>query len=208
MKRATPFFFMVGAVAVAMAWYLAWWGPTGASISKDRAAATVARSQAAQAQTQVEQLKKFEGRVAELKAKAVALGDRIPKDTNLDTFIQEASVVATRTGVEMVSLTPTQPSANGPAGLTSIGFTMELQGGYPQVRDFLQQITEGDRLVVIDSISLQAGGSDTNAQTLRGSLNGRMFTTAAVGGASANGNAPASPGAAVNSPPASVNPPT
>lgn len=192
MKRALPFLVMLGALAVGLAWYMFWWGPSGDEVSKDKAATAVAANQTKQLEAQLTRLKKWEGRTKELEAKAQDLGARIPSDASLDTFIQEANVIATRNGIAWVSIAPTRPAANGPAGLGTIGFTMELEGTYPELRDYLEQIMEGDRLVVLDSVSLQASAAGTEAQTLRASVNGRMFTTAAVGGSSTNGASGAS----------------
>ena len=78
-----------------------------------------------------------------------------------------------------VSVSPTPPAATGSAD--TVQLSMELEGGYFQVLDYLNRLENMPRLVVVDQVSLSAKDATADSSgppSLTASLTGRIFSQA------------------------------
>ncbi len=110
--------------------------------------------------------------------------------------------MAVQSGIDWLSISPSPPAVGGAGGISVITMSIEIEGGFFQVLDYLNRLEELERLVVVDAITISgatiAGGdgdeggeqtsSATGAPTLSVTLNARMFTRAdAAFGATGDG---------------------
>lgn len=176
---------VVGVLAVAATgWFLL--------ISPKRSEAADVRSQAAQQvsansalQTQIAMLKAQAKDLPKQQAKLAAVAAKIPDNPALPTLIRALTDAAERAGVELVSLSPTPPTAvaapaataaaapaatgaaaataakpTGAVGsLQSIGITLNVVGGYFQVEQFLDGVENLTRAMKVSGVSLAPGAN-------------------------------------------------
>jgi Tfp pilus assembly protein PilO len=113
----------------------------------------------------------------------------IPDDPDLAQFILDLNDAANQSGVNLLNISPTQPSSSssgvsgGPRGAgavpPAVKVSMNITGGYFQVLDFLDRLDTLSRLVVVDTLSVtHSSGSGTSAAPeLTVAITARMFTT-------------------------------
>jgi Tfp pilus assembly protein PilO len=162
----------VGLLAV---WFLLLWSPKGKELTKARQTRAAAVSDASQLQVKLTRLRDAAGHEPELQASLDRLRSAVPDAPNLAKFILDTNDVATKAGVDFLTIAPKTPeaSATGPA---NIGLAINVKGGYAQVLDFMNQLLRQQRVVVIDTIQVTPAPSDAGEE-LSVSLTGRMFTT-------------------------------
>ena len=165
-------------VVVILAWFVLLWGPQGG-----RAADADARREAAagtnmQLEANVARLQAGQAALPGLQADLETLRTAVPDVPNLAQFILDANDAATASGVDFLSIAPTPPAASADALLPpAVGLNISVNGGYFQVRDYLNRLNDLTRLVVVDTVALTPGETATGAQSLAVSLTARMFTT-------------------------------
>jgi len=186
---------LIGGAAVlviVLLWYFLLYKPLGDDLTS------------AQEQTSAEQ-KKTDGLEADLarlqsqaknasKQQALLrkLDAAVPKNPDLAEFIIQANDIAESSGISFLSIAPTPPAAGD--GASVINMTISISGSFFQLQDYLRQLEQLERLVIVDGISISSGGggssgasgssSDTSSSStgdtsLSVSLTARMFTRAA-----------------------------
>ncbi len=155
----------------------------------------------------------------------------VPSTPDLGEFILQANDIATASGIDWLSISPSPPAATGGGGPTStIAVSIQIQGGFFEVLDYLNRLEDLERLVIVDTINISAaaptrgpaapgpagsiGGStdSSGAPDLSVTLTGRMFTDAAADGvargARARPTTPSTPGATTPTTPGATTPTT
>jgi len=167
------------AVALLAAWFLALWQPKGAELSEERERAAAAEDQASQLATRIRTLEAAKANGPALAAARDRLRSAVPESPNLAQFILDANDAATTSGVSFVSISPREPAPSQQAGLPpEIGLSVDIEGGYFQVLDFVEKLSDLQRVVVIDGVSVSPLGTEGTAPPeLKVALTGRMFTT-------------------------------
>lgn len=188
----------VGAGAVVfLAWFGLLWGPQGGREADADARVEVAAGVNAQLEANVARLEAGRADIPTLQVNLGRLRAAVPDNPDLGQFILDANDAATASGVNFVSISPTPPAANvDPLLPAAVGLGINVNGGYFQVRDYLNRINDLTRLVVIDTVALTPSASDTGTPNLSASIAARMFT-ATVPVTEAAGAAPTSPVSAV-----------
>lgn len=168
----------VAGVALLLAWYLLLWSPKSADLDAARARRSSATSQVAQLQLRLDHLKDAQRRAPELRATADRLHSAVPDTADLAEFLLQTNDAATKAGVDFLSVSPA-PTAASPAGPSAIQLSLNLKGGYRPTLDFMDRLLDLPRIVVLDSVSVSAGGPAAGAPALDVVVTGRMFTTEA-----------------------------
>ena len=180
----------VGAgLAVLLIWYFLLWSPRGSAIDDAKGRQQTAADQADELEARLNQLRDAQRNEAATRAQIAQLQEAIPDEANLAQFILDTNDAATRSGIDFLSISPTPPAAATtvdpntgapPPGVPSeIALGVSITGGYFQVLDFVNRLTDLTRIVVIDGITVSSGaGGDLSVQ-----LNGKMFTTQPPAGA-------------------------
>jgi type IV pilus assembly protein PilO len=189
MKRVVLLVAAGVAVLVVIVWYAAIYSPKNSDLSKAQDDLKTAQSQRDNLQTQLSNLRDLEANRAKQQAALQKLNAAVPTTPDLAGFILQANDIATQAGVDWLQVSPSLPSASAGGGPTTINLTMQLQGGFFQVYDYLNRLEDLQRIVVVDTVNLTATGDTSNPSdpTLSMGITGRMFTRSAPvtpGGAS------------------------
>jgi Tfp pilus assembly protein PilO len=177
-------------IVVLLAWNMLFFSPAGKDRDEAAEARDAAQSQQASLQSTLDRLLDLESRQPEFIEEQARLAGKIPAQPDLQVFIRAAYDLQVESGLDWISIAPTEP-APGPSGVSEIRMTVQLEGGYYQVLDYLNRLEDMSRLVVVDSIQVGAGATDggegstdstvptsSGAPTLAVSLSARMFTQA------------------------------
>jgi Tfp pilus assembly protein PilO len=196
MKRFLPFIAAGAAVLIVIIWYVALYSPKNSDLSKAHADLTAAQGSQQNLKAQLSNLRGLESNRTKQQAVLQKLSAAVPPTPDLASFILQANDIATQSGVSWLQVSPGLPSAASGGGPTSINLSMQLEGGFYQVYDYLNRLETLQRLVIVDSVNINAKSTGQSAEpTLSMSVSGRMFTRAAPqtsgpGGAGASGAAP------------------
>lgn len=217
MKRNSWIILVAATLVVILVWFVAFSRPKSSAISDTNAELDDARSDQQSLEATLARLQELDRRRPEIQAAVQRLNEAIPADPDLADFIFLANDAAAESGVDWISIAPSPPAVDPGGGPSVIALSIQIQGGFYQVVDYLNRLEELDRLVVVDSVSItagtdseDAGGAETTATTLATStsnsattlsvsLTGSMFTRAAPSTPGAPGAAPDASG---GSPPA------
>ncbi len=213
MKRQPLIIVAAVTVVALLAWFFLFYKPIGDDISTANKRTDTAT---ASAQSLDSQLRALRGvNVAELKAQKAKIDAAVPANPDLAQFILDADGIATESGVNWVSISPTPPAAAAGAP-TTITLQIQIQAGFFQLLDYLRDLQQDSsatksigRLVIVDTINVTAGGSggstttgSTAASTAASSfasdgspvltvaLTARMFTRAGPPAAAGAGTSP------------------
>ena len=198
MNRRTLLAVIGGALAIILVWWFAIYSPKRSAISSAKSDRAAAEARGRDLEVTVARLKALDRSRPQLEADLRALNAAIPANPDLGTFILSANEIATRAGVDFLSIAPSPPAQSSGAGQpTSIGLSIQVRGNFFAVVDYLNRLEQLERIVVVDTLSLaaqrsSAGGTagatgstggtlDPNALAV--TLAAQMYTRAAPSGA-------------------------
>ncbi len=173
---------VVAAFVVLLLWWFLLWSPQRKKVDDAKARTDAAQQQAAQLRVTLSRLQELKRTEALKRSQIEALRVAVPDQPNLAQFILDANDAANKAGIDFLSVTPSPPATAAAGGTTPAGapaavnLAMSITGGYFQVLDFVNRLTDLPRIVVIDNLSLAAG--DGSNMTV--SITARMFTTSAA----------------------------
>ena len=167
------------AVLIVAVWWLFFFSPARSDASKASKEVSSAKAHGRELEIQDKQLQDLERHAPQIKADRDRLRRAIPETPELGTFIAQMNQLAAAAGVKWVSVGPQEPAAGTPSGTTQV--TIDVEGGYYQVLDYVHGVETFPRLVVVDGLSVNkvaASGTDVSGQTLHATLTARMFNQA------------------------------
>lgn len=173
---------VVAAFVVLLLWWFLLWSPQRKKIDDAKKRREAAEQQVSQLRVTLSRLQELKRTEALKRSQIEALRVAVPDQPNLAQFILDANDAANKAGIDFLSVTPSPPAAAAAGGGTAAGapaavnLAMSITGGYFQVLDFVNRLTDLPRIVVIDNLSLTAG--DGSNMTV--SITARMFTTSAA----------------------------
>ena len=182
-------------VLVILVWFVAFWGPQSSALSKAKKRKSDAQAQGATLRDQLTRLQEARRDQPLKQSQLETLRVAIPDDPNLAQFILDANDAASRSGIDFLSITPSLPTApstatpgstvpgGGSATPIPIKIGMTVAGGYFQVLDFVNRLNTLPRIVVVDTLTLNGGGTTTQLQVTLGE---RIFTTSAASASTAS----------------------
>lgn len=183
--------FMAGALAVGLivvAWYMMVYSKAKDDVSSTKSKVSAAQQEQDELAGKKKQLEKLEDQGPEIEAKLQALQTAVPAQPELAKFIDEVDALGAQAGIDWVSVAPTEPTSVN--GVGTIPLTMQVDGDYFKVIDYLDKVEGMSRLVVFDTISVKEGTTSDgavggtgglvglNGPKLSATLTGRMFTQA------------------------------
>lgn len=195
MNRRTLLAVIGGALAIILVWWFAIYSPKRSAISTAKSERAAAEARGRDLEVTVARLKALDRSRPQLEADLRALNAAIPANPDLGTFILSANEIATRAGVDFLSIAPSPPAQSAGVGQpTSIGLSIQVRGNFFAVVDYLNRLEQLERIVVVDTVSLAAqGGSSAGATGTTGAatdpnalavtLAAQMYTRAAPSGA-------------------------
>jgi Tfp pilus assembly protein PilO len=186
----------IGALAtvlVLVLWYMLLWRSATDDVQAAKDRREAAEQQALQLQSEIQRLRSAQRNEPAQRARLELLKSGIPDDPNLAQFILDTNDAAVRSDIDFISVAPALPTAGtgtvGQAAATTattattvataslpaeIRVTLQVQGGYFQVLDFLNRLDQMPRIVVTDGLNVTADQSGR----LAASVTARIFTTA------------------------------
>jgi Tfp pilus assembly protein PilO len=202
-KRSVLIGVAAGGVVLLLLWYFVLFAPTSSDLNDTRDQVAAAQSQKQELENTIGQLKELSANAAQQQASLRTLRAAVPPTPDLGAFILQANDIATASGIDWLSIAPTPPAATVGAGPTStIALSMQISGGFFEVLDYLNRLEGLERVVIVDTINIAAGNTDSGGATsgstgasgagtsssdsssggapdLNVTLTGRMFTDAA-----------------------------
>ena len=172
MNRRALIFGALGSVVLILIWYFLLWSPRQEAIAAAQQRTETAEEQIDSLESEIKRLQAAQRDEPLKQARRAELQAAAPDDPALGQFILDVNAAANASGIDFMTISQTPPAAG--AGLSTIGLTFSIAGGYFQVLDFMNRLTDMPRVVVIDSVSLSPG----EAGRISASLSTRMFTTA------------------------------
>jgi len=200
-------------VIVVLAWNLLIFAPSGKHLASAKTDAQAAQLQESQLRIQLAALVKISHNGPQIAAQLAKLNAAVPATPDLDGFILSANQIAVQSGIDFQSVSPSIIQA-GTSGPSVIPLSIQVQGGFFQVLDYLNRLEDMGRLVVVSAINATAGAANSSGSAgaaptgppkLSVTLTAQMYTLqappAAPGSAPALG--PTSGTAGSSTPPAS-----
>lgn len=157
MRRRVLIFVLV-LIVVLIGYYFLAFSPQSDRIELARTDADAAEAQVQKLKIELARRQELQARAPELREQAKTLDDAMPNDPQLAQFILQVQDSANTSGIEWLSVNPTPPAA-GAAGFNVVALTMNVEGGYFQVQDFLVRLETLSRAVKIDALNLAPGGT-------------------------------------------------
>lgn len=173
MNRRALIFGAIGSILLVLLWYFLLWSPRQAEIQAAQERTEAAEQQSAKLEREIRALQQAQRDEPLKQARRAQLQAAAPDDPALGQFILDANAAANASGIDFMTISQSPPESSG-SGLSVITLNFSIAGGYFQVLDFMNRLTDLPRVVVIDSVSLSPG----DAGRVSSSLATRMFTTA------------------------------
>lgn len=183
-KRVVPIAAAALAVVIVLVWYFGFYSPKSHDLSKVHQDTDAAQQSQQTLRAQLSNLRGLEANRTKEQAQLQQLSAAVPATPDLANFILQANDIATQAGVNWLQVAPSPPAAGAAGTPTTINVTMQLEGGFFQVFDYLNRLEDMQRLVLVDNVNISSKSSDqagglTSDPTLTMSITGRMFTRAA-----------------------------
>lgn len=183
MSRRTALIAAGVGVAMVLVWFFLLWAPRSQAIQDANDRREAAQLRQDDLRVQISRLKAAAQDEPAKRARIEALRAAIPEEPDLGQFILDTNDAASRSGIEFISIAPSEPAVSGslqaPAPITA---NLAVSGGYFQVLDFLNRMNALPRLVVTKDITV-GGRQDTGRLTVN--LLVEIYTTGALEGAPA-----------------------
>lgn len=209
MKRGLLVGIIAGGVVLVLLWYFVLFAPTSSNLKSTRAEVAATDSQNQELQNTIRRLKELSKNATQQAASLRTLRAAIPANPDLGEFILQANDIASASGIDFLSIAPSPPVASASGGpATTIAVTIQIDGGFFQVLDYLNRLEDLERLMLVDSINVATstqssstgGSSSANSTSSAGgapdlsvTLIGRMFTTAGAPAVDGSTTTPTTP---------------
>ncbi|MCZ7536357.1 MAG: type 4a pilus biogenesis protein PilO [Acidimicrobiia bacterium] len=194
----------VAAVGVVALWWVFVYSPRGGELSDVRDEVGAAEQERVGLDSTLRRLQQIDADGPATDARLLELSQALPAEPDLAGFINGAHEIALDAGIDWISVAPAEP-AEAPGAPPTINLTIQIEGGFFQVLDYMNRLEDLGRLVIVDSVNITTGaadgGDDTTATTapstvagapsLSATLTARMFTQTTL--SAVPGTAPATP---------------
>jgi Tfp pilus assembly protein PilO len=207
MNRRAVFLGVVVAVGVLLLWWVLVFSPLGSDLDDARDDLDNAERQGQSLSAERQQLQDLQDRSPEIEAQLGRLAAAIPDQPAQADFISGLNDIADESGITWQSVTMQEPTPGTAGQPPTIPVQIEIEGGFFQVLDYLNRLEDPEavqRLMVIDNVTMDAGGEGTpdpdsgltsSGGDLTVSLTARIFSQSSLdsspgtppGGGSTNG---------------------
>ncbi len=177
---------LVGVVAL---WWVFVFSPRAGELSDARDEVSAAEQERIGLDSTLKRLKQIDADGPATDARLLQLSEALPATPDLAAFINGAHEIALDAGIDWISVAPTEP-AETPGAPPTIALSIQIEGGFFQVLDYMNRLEDLDRLVIVDAVNITTGASGggdgttpttgaitaTGAPDLAVTLTARMFT--------------------------------
>ncbi len=102
----------------------------------------------------------------------------IPERPLLEEFIEQIYELTTETGVELQTLAPSVPSSLDDSVLREVAVSVQIEGEFFELLGFLFGLSDMERLVRVDAISVSSSTEEGGGTILSASIEVKLFTLA------------------------------
>jgi Tfp pilus assembly protein PilO len=167
----------VGAAGVTVLFFFILLSPKLHSIGEVSDDLDAARQEEQSLQAQLVHLQQVKRNATQTMAKLAAVSQFLPSSPDLPGFIRLMQDAATKAGVDLQSIAPGQPVAlPGSTGVSTITVTLNAQGGFHRIEDFMARMESLDRAVEVYALALTPTQSElSNQVVLQTTITLQMF---------------------------------
>ena len=170
---------LLGVLVVTALWWMFLISPRNASIGDLHDQLSAAVDTESRLRVQIVQLQEIRDREVEYQAALGKLNALIPDRPLLDEAIEQIYTLAGETGVDLQTLSPSVPAPAGEGSeLREIDISAQVEGEFFELLGFLFGLSDMERLVRVDGISLSSTQDESGTTFLSASIDLRLFTTA------------------------------
>jgi Tfp pilus assembly protein PilO len=162
-------------------WYELAWSAQGQAVATAHSSEQTATNALLTAEQRLGHLKHLSVKSGALDAAGAKLAAAVPSQDDLDGLLLELNGDAAAAGVTVKTLGATQPAV-GASAATPIPLQLTVSGGYFAIQHFLDLLRDGQRLVVVDTLSLASETAPSNGAVASGqgtdltaNIAGRVF---------------------------------
>jgi Tfp pilus assembly protein PilO len=130
-SRRVILFAAIAAVVILLGWYLLLWSPAKSDLDKAKKRTAAAQAQEQQLQAQVRRLRDVRASEPLRRAQLETLRTAIPDTPNLGQFLVDVNDAATKSGINFMSIAPSEPKAPATAVVTPTPTTAPASGTTP-----------------------------------------------------------------------------
>jgi Tfp pilus assembly protein PilO len=145
---------VLGAVLVAAVWWVFFISPRNSDISDLDGQITTAEDQEAILRAELKQLQDIAASELTYRSAIGQLETSIPEDPDIADFIESLDLLAAETGVNLLGVAQAVPVLVEGGTFYEIGVSIAIDGQYFEVLGFMFGLSDLERLVVVDSVSL------------------------------------------------------
>lgn len=180
MKRTQLLLVVLGVVLLLALFYMLLWSPRQDEIAGVRAETESLEAQTANVRAEIAALRAVRDEAPQIASELAALRSIVPSEPDLPSVLRQLQAAADEAGLIIGSITPARPvgvtAEGGPSGLASIATTVDIEGSYFQIVDFLRRLEDpaiSPRGLLVNSLILS--GDPDEYPVLRASLQGELF---------------------------------
>jgi Tfp pilus assembly protein PilO len=157
-RRATIAVAAVACLAVLVGGWFLLIQPTRSSISKTKAQTAQQEQDNQSAQLQLQTMRSIAKNLPVEKAELAALQKKVPDQVELPTILRSMQFLAVASGVKLLSITPTTPTAldNAP-GISSVTVQLSVSGGYAEIEQFDSALEGLQRTFLVSGFTVTGG---------------------------------------------------
>jgi Tfp pilus assembly protein PilO len=158
MNRRAVLFGALAVIGVIALWWVFIFSPMGDDLDEAKEDLEAARREGLELTAERNELQDLQERSPELEADLAQLSAAIPETANQADFISGLNDIADESGITWQSVTMQEPTAGTPGQPPTIAVQISVEGGFFQVLDYLNRLEDLERLVVVDSITINSAG--------------------------------------------------
>ncbi len=178
MRRPVVLGVVVGGLLVTLLWFLFIVQPRRSEVDDLRSQRDAAVLEVERLQGEKAQLLEIQENELSYMTASAALEGLIPPTPDLPTFIEDVTLLAVDSSVELLSLSPSLPAAEPFAEFATVDVLMEVEGQFFEVLGFLYGLADMARLVRVEGVTLTPAVAEDGTVTIGASLDTTIFTTA------------------------------
>ena len=145
---------ILGIVIVVIGFYFLLLSPLLQSLNEQAQAREDKQAQLEQVQQEVNELEEVRRNSPEIQRQLLELSKRIPTQPQIPTLVVQVEEIADASGVTQLSVDPEPPTAPAGGGdYQVVPVTMQFDGTYDQMQDFLLRTRNLTRLVTVTDLS-------------------------------------------------------
>ncbi|HWS80754.1 MAG TPA: type 4a pilus biogenesis protein PilO [Rubrobacter sp.] len=145
---------ILGIVIVVIGFYFLLLSPLLQSLNEQAEAREDKQAQLEQVQQEVNELEEVRRNSPEIQRQLLELSKRVPTQPQIPTLVVQVEEIADASGVTQLSVDPEPPTAPAGGGdYQVVPVTMQFNGTYDQMQDFLLRTRNLTRLVTVTNLS-------------------------------------------------------